>query len=89
MPVVNARNIIQKAAEYIEQCNKSKIREKAVERVDELLNSRITYEIDGVSITQCQRIIVDKLTNKFNGFFYDCIYPNASVAKKDRGDASV
>lgn len=88
VPIVNARGIIQKAAKHIEQCSRSKIMEEVVENVDNLFNSRTTIEIDGVSITQCKRIIVEELTNKFNGFYYDCIYPKALVTKRDKGDAS-
>lgn len=88
MPIVNTRDIIKKAAEHIEQCNNSRIWENAVESVDVLLNSHTTTEADGVSITKNKRIIVDKLTEKFEGFFFDCIYPKAKVLNGNRADTS-
>lgn len=82
-PVVEMRSVISKAASDIERCDNSKIWEKAVESVDVLFNQRTTVETeDGVSITQCERILISSLESNFEGFFYDCIYPKS---KDDKG----
>lgn len=87
-PIVEMRSIIKKAAKIIKQCDNIEIKADAVQSVDAALNRHTTIEKNGLSVPSHERALVYVLKERFEGFFYDCIYPASMRKKTDRKGTS-